>query len=379
MNLPFITIGIVSFKDKKYLEHSIESIKRSDYPLGRTVVRLSHYYPSKAFVKAGRPNFEILIFDNDPLREVSRWMRHKFPDIHVFGEGCNLGFGLAHNFLISKAKADFYLCLNPDVYLHEDFLRHLMLCMQRDPKIACVTGKLLAWRNFPDDPLRQKKQYIDTAGLIIYKNQRVMDRYQNAEDTGQYEMVATMSGAPLDGGIDSLAEPSLDLEEIWGSSGSVSLFRVEALRDVAHNQDEYFDKDLFMYKEDVDLAYRLRWAGWKTFYVPSAVAWHDRTIAEASSIFLAFKERKNRSRLIKKQSFLNQLLFVYKNWSKEYSLNTKLKTCLFLLKYFLYVLFFEIELFAQLREYYRLKPLFLQKRKKMTRRLSPRAMEKWFK
>ena len=38
----------------------------------------------------------------------------------------------------------------------------------------------------------------------------------------------------------------------------------------------YFDADFFLYREDADLAWRLRNLGWRSLYVPSAVAHHRR-------------------------------------------------------------------------------------------------------
>ena len=38
----------------------------------------------------------------------------------------------------------------------------------------------------------------------------------------------------------------------------------------------FFDEDFFVYREDVDLAWRLRGRGWSARCVPSAVAWHRR-------------------------------------------------------------------------------------------------------
>ena len=38
----------------------------------------------------------------------------------------------------------------------------------------------------------------------------------------------------------------------------------------------YFDSDFFLYREDAELAWRLRNLGWKCLYVPQAVAYHRR-------------------------------------------------------------------------------------------------------
>ena len=63
--------------------------------------------------------------------------------------------------------------------------------------------------------------------------------------------------------------------EVFGVSGCVALYRVAALRDVRISTG-FFDEDFFVYREDVDLAWRLRGRGWTARCVPSALGWHRR-------------------------------------------------------------------------------------------------------
>jgi GT2 family glycosyltransferase len=61
--------------------------------------------------------------------------------------------------------------------------------------------------------------------------------------------------------------------EIFGASATAVLYRREALRQVAPG-GEVFDPDLFAYYEDVELAIRLRAAGWRALLVPAARVRH---------------------------------------------------------------------------------------------------------
>ncbi len=58
-------------------------------------------------------------------------------------------------------------------------------------------------------------------------------------------------------------------EQVFGFCGAGVLLRTASLREVG-----YFDSSFFMYYEDMDLAWRLRLAGWEVWYVPSAVVHH---------------------------------------------------------------------------------------------------------
>src|SRR5262249_57175239 len=67
----------------------------------------------------------------------------------------------------------------------------------------------------------------------------------------------------------------LDEEVIAGTSGAAGFYRREALES-AKISTGYFDSDFFLYREDADLAWRLRRLEWKCLYVPAAMAYHRR-------------------------------------------------------------------------------------------------------
>ena len=67
---------------------------------------------------------------------------------------------------------------------------------------------------------------------------------------------------------------------VWGADGPAPTFRRAALLAAREPRGaggwEILDEDFFMYKEDIDLAWRLQRLGWKAWYEPRAVAWHAR-------------------------------------------------------------------------------------------------------
>ena len=60
------------------------------------------------------------------------------------------------------------------------------------------------------------------------------------------------------------------VEEVFGASGSSAFYRADALRKSGH-----LDMLLVSYYEDIDLAFRLRWAGYRCVYTPHCVIHHD--------------------------------------------------------------------------------------------------------
>ncbi len=330
-----VTIGILSYKDKKYLQQALPSLLAQAYS-----------------------NIEILVCDNneDPANEIANWVAQEFPTVKVLNAGGNVGFGNGHNHLINNAKGDFYLCFNSDMYASKDYVEKLLSPFSENPKLAVVTGKIYKWSNFPENPTAITRNYFDTLGLIAYQNHSFQERGHAQKDIGQFET----------------------LESIWGCSGASPMFNLKLLRNVQHDQGEFFDSNFFMYKEDIDLMYRLKWAGYECLYQPTAIAWHDRTAEDPGGVIENIKKRRERSIYIKENSFLNHLCLVYKNWSSDYSLMTHLKTGLFLLKYNLYLLIFDPKVLKVYTKFNKILPNLRQKKLSMPRAITAAEMEKWF-
>ncbi len=338
MKKPKVTVGIISFKDQKYLKHGLPSLLSQNY---------SH--------------FEILVCDNnnDPENEIANWIKTEFPTITVVNAGGNVGFGNAHNYMIDHAiknESKYYFAFNSDMFADENLINNLVERAESDEKIAAISPKIFTWSSFPEKPTLKNDRYIDSTGMIAKASHHFLERGAGEEDHGQYN----------------------NPEGIWGASGAAPFFSISALQDTKHNPGEYFDKNFFMYKEDIDMMYRLRWAGYKVFYEPTALVWHDRTAADPGGIIANIKARKSRGTYIKEHSFLNHLQFLYKNFSPHYSFLTKLKTAFFLAKYFAYLLIFDRQILKQYKKFQQLKPNLLIKKATMPQRILTEKMEKWF-
>jgi len=58
-------------------------------------------------------------------------------------------------------------------------------------------------------------------------------------------------------------------QEVFGAGGGAAIYRRDAISQVG-----FFDPRFFVYYEDVDLAWRLRWAGWRAVAAPRARVHH---------------------------------------------------------------------------------------------------------
>jgi GT2 family glycosyltransferase len=166
----------------------------------------------------------------------------------------NLGYTGGHNAAIARALeagAAWVLVLNADVVLAPDFVERLLDEAVRpgNADVGAFTGKILR----AEGEALRPTSVLDTVGIRMTPNGRHVDVGSGRPDDGRYDRPA----------------------EIFGVSGCVALFRAEALADVKISTG-FFDDDFFVYREDVDLAWRLRGRGWRARCVPSAVAWHRR-------------------------------------------------------------------------------------------------------
>lgn len=161
----------------------------------------------------------------------------------VVRPGRNLGFAGGANAGIAAATGEYIALVNDDVLVEPGWLGALEEALAADPGVAATQGVNLLL----DDPDR-----IDGCGIV-------WNRWWQANQVGH--------GRPV-------PAPGGSTREIFGVSATAALFRREALSAMASGGAEVFDSRLGSYYEDVDLAVRLRAAGWRALLVPAARARH---------------------------------------------------------------------------------------------------------
>ncbi|MFH0951010.1 MAG: glycosyltransferase family 2 protein [bacterium] len=236
-------------------------------------------------------DWQILVLDNSEQADNSNvQFLQDYPQIDYQWAGSNLGFAQGHNILIDKAiawGAKYYLALNVDIILESDAISQLLKAMEADEKLGSVSPKVLRW----DFAHQTKTKQIDSCGIKQLSGLHFIDLGQGQIDAGQYDQAS-----------------------ILGPSGCIALYRLSALQQVKEGKN-YYDPAFFMYKEDVDLACRLQLAGWQSKLVPTALIYHDRTIASSGyHWWQIIKARQGHNHLNKQYSFLGQLILFYKYW-----------------------------------------------------------------
>jgi len=184
-------------------------------------------------------DFTTVVVDNNSSDNSVATIRQQFPSLTILLLTQNLGFaGGVNHALRQGALGSMVALLNPDAFPSPDWLGNLVTAAQRHPEFAAFGSRM-----FGDD----KRRSLDGVG----------DAYH-------------VSGLPWRQGHGKANTSEYDEEsEIFAPCAAAALYRVEALQIV-----DGLDEDLFLYVEDVDLGFRLRLAGYRSIYIPSAGVLH---------------------------------------------------------------------------------------------------------
>ncbi len=269
---------------------------------------LNIFLPSllKALDKVG--DYKLFCVDNS-VNDFSNlnYIQKNYPQIEILSSGRNLGFSKAYNIILEKSnnyKADYFFIINPDTYLEEDSIYHLLQNIEEDANLGALSPTILQW-NFPN---LKKPELVDSLGIVLKPGLRFVDKGQD----------------------NSLNKVLKDKNKhIIGISGAAGLYRMSALNKVKED-GKYFDENMFMYKEDADLAYRLFLQGYGAKIVDKSFIYHDRTTKKQNN-------RSLKSKFARKMSFLNQHI-IYIKYFRLQNLNNKIKILIRVLLMFFYIL-----------------------------------------
>jgi GT2 family glycosyltransferase len=180
---------------------------------------------------------ELIVVDNGSEDGSLELLRASFPEVRVLEMGRNTGFAFAANRGLEAAQGEYVALLNTDVVVAEDWLARMLDAIRADPRIASVACKMLDL----EDPAR-----VYDAGDVLRRDGACEQRGRFGRDDGRWD------------------QPG----DVFGACAGAALYRRDAVLGVGG-----FDERYFAYLEDVDLALRLRLAGWSCRFEP-VVALH---------------------------------------------------------------------------------------------------------
>jgi GT2 family glycosyltransferase len=184
------------------------------------------------------PAREVIVVDNGSTDGTSEWLRSQWPQVKVLALPTNVGVAAALNQGVAQAGGEYVALLNNDLELAGDWLAEMVAGLQRHPDAASVACKLRSYRD---------RERLDGAGDVLTRRLVAFRRGGGELDEGQYDRE----------------------EEILTPTAGAALYRASALAEVGP-----FDESFWAYFEDVDWGLRAQLAGWRSWYIPGALAFH---------------------------------------------------------------------------------------------------------
>jgi GT2 family glycosyltransferase len=181
---------------------------------------------------------------------------------------------------------------NADLFPTSAYLSEMVAFFSRRRAAGAAIGKILRYELATD----RRTDLIDTAGLALNRQRRFTTRGEGERDDGRFD----------------------EELEVFAVDGAAMVARRSALETIRF-EDEYLDENFYAHKEDHDVSWRLRLAGWECWYVPSALAYHARTTrglgstGYLSAVKTFHQNEREKSTLVQINAMKNQWLMLMKN------------------------------------------------------------------
>jgi GT2 family glycosyltransferase len=231
---------------------------------------LTDFLPS--VIKTRYSNLQLIVGDNASTDGSVEYIRTNFPDIHIIENDQNYGFAEGYNRILKQVSADYYVLLNSDVEVPENWIGPVIKAMEADAQIAAAQPKI-KWQKD-----KSKFEYAGAAGGFLDINAfpfcrgRIFDQIE--ADSGQYNQA----------------------KEIFWASGAAFFIKEKQWLETGG-----LDPDLFAHMEEIDLCWRLKNLGYKIIYCPDAEVYHvGGGTLDASNPYKVFLNFRNNLMIMQK-------------------------------------------------------------------------------
>ncbi|MCB9260758.1 MAG: glycosyltransferase family 2 protein [Flavobacteriales bacterium] len=241
MHYPKVSVVILNFNTRQLLEQLLPFVLKTEYP-----------------------NLEVVVADNASTDHSAELVKTKFPEVKLIELAENFGFAEGYNQALRQLDTDFWVLLNSDVEVPQNWLKPMMDLMLSNDQIAAVQPKILDYFK------RDFFEYAGASGGFIDKHiypfcrGRVMNELE--ADNGQYD----------------------DAKPVFWATGAAMLVRANVYKAL-----NGLDADFFAHMEEIDLCWRIKNAGSEVWVCPQSTVYHmgGGTLAATSprKTFLNFR------------------------------------------------------------------------------------------
>jgi len=188
---------------------------------------------------------EIVVADNGSTDNSVQLIKNEFPTVRIIQLDKNYGFAGGYNLALKQTDAEYYVILNSDVEVTENWLQPMLGYMNEHPEVAACQPKILSF----DEP--SKFEHAGAAGGFIDKYGYPFCRGRvfgvTEEDFGQYN----------------------DIRDIFWATGACLFIRSAVFHKVGG-----FDSEFFAHMEEIDLCWRLKSRGHRIVCIPQSAVLH---------------------------------------------------------------------------------------------------------
>ena len=219
--LPKVSVVILSWNGKKYIDALLKSLLNQSYPKEKT---------------------EIILVDNGSTDRTVSFVQKNYPQVKCLSLKENIGFAAGNNHALKYAKYDFLVFLNVDTVCHRDWLKGLVLGLLKDKKIGACTSNMI----LPEvEEFRYKDKDFIPDSLYYYD----LSPFGYGEYCREQEKNFVFSKI---------------------ISGCSFIIHKKTIAELGY----LFDEDFGTYVEDVDLSLRIHNLGLKTCVLKNSLIYH---------------------------------------------------------------------------------------------------------
>lgn len=191
------------------------------------------------------PKAKIYVADNASTDDSVEFLNNNYPQVNVIRNNVNAGFAGGYNLALKKIDTDYYILLNSDVEVTDNWIEPVIEFMDANPEVAACQPKILDFAN------REKFEYAGASGGFIdylgypFCRGRIFDEIEF--DIGQYN----------------------DAVNVFWATGACMFIRSKLFHKL-----NGFDESFFAHMEEIDLCWRLINRGYLNAVVPSSIVYH---------------------------------------------------------------------------------------------------------
>jgi GT2 family glycosyltransferase len=195
--------------------------------------------------------YEIIAVDDCSSDDTVAIVREKYPDVRLFVNDKNVGFGKTVNVGLGAATGAYILVLNNDTWMHEGALDAMIEFLDTHPDVGIVGPKVLSG----DGSLQQQcRRHVPTPTAALFYFTGIAKLFPKNPNVAGYLMTAA---------------DEHQTTEVDAVSGACLMVRRTVVDTV-----QGFDPEYYLYGEDMDFCWRTKLAGWKVVYYPKASITH---------------------------------------------------------------------------------------------------------